>query len=129
VLLESPAAYGFVWSTISVSAWSNQIHQWAHRPDPPRPVRALQRSGILLSLRRHASHHRAPFLDRYCITTGWMNPLLDRFGFWRALERGITRTTGVIPRADEGRTAPPRARMVPRVEATRLPSRSPEEEA
>jgi len=101
VLLEHPSWYAFAWSAIGASASSNQIHQWAHAHAPPPLVRTLQRGGLLLSRRRHAPHHRPPCIDRYCITTGWMNPALDRIGFWRALERVFSRATGVTPRAHE----------------------------
>jgi hypothetical protein len=104
-LLEQPSWYAFAWSAIGVSALSNQIHQWAHSHAPPRFVRRLQRCGLILSRRRHTPHHRPPCIDRYCITTGWMNPPLDRTGFWRALERGISHVSGATPRAHESSTA------------------------
>jgi hypothetical protein len=100
-LLEQPVWYAFAWSAIGVSALSNQLHQWAHSHAPPRFIQQMQRYGLLLSRRRHAPHHRPPCIDRYCITTGWMNPALDGTGFWRALERWITNATGMNPRAHE----------------------------
>ena len=60
----------------------------------------LQDSGIILGRRHHAIHHAAPYLRHYCITTGWMNPLLDRMQFFRRLERGITAVTGAEPHVD-----------------------------
>ena len=101
-LQEHPGWYALVWTTVSVGALSNQFHQWAHAPVPPRLVRALQRYGLVLSMRRHAPHHRSPCIHRYCISTGWLNPSLDAIGFWRGLERAIQRTTGHLPRADDG---------------------------
>jgi len=120
-LLEHPAWYAFAWSTIGVAALSNQIHQWAHMRAPRPFVRRLQRTGLILSPRRHALHHRAPCDERYCISTGWLNPMLDRIGFWRALERGAERATGAVPRAG--------ARVADDNEDTRLGSRSFGEEA
>jgi ubiquitin-conjugating enzyme E2 variant len=121
-LLEHPAGYAFAGSAIVVSALSNQIHQWAHMHAPPRFAHRLQRAGLILSRRRHALHHRAPCVVRYCITTGWMNPALDAIGFWRALEARISRLTGVRPRAHD-------ARVVPAEEVTRLAPHPIEEEA
>jgi ubiquitin-conjugating enzyme E2 variant len=46
-------------------------------------------------------HHAAPYSTHYCITTGWVNPLLVRTGFFRHAERAITAVTGATPRADD----------------------------
>lgn len=104
-LQAHPGLYALAWAAVSVSALSNQLHQWAHSPTPPRPVKLLQRSGLVLSMRRHAPHHRSPCDHRYCISTGWLNPALDAVGFWRGLERAIQSSTGSTPRADDT-TAP-----------------------
>jgi ubiquitin-conjugating enzyme E2 variant len=84
---------------------TNQIHQWAHMPTPPGPVRVLQGLGILLRPVAHAAHHRGGYDRHYCITTGWCNRPLEAIGFFRGLERAITRVTGALPRADERRFA------------------------
>lgn len=80
---------------------TNQIHQWAHMPSPPRAVRWLQRAGVLLGRDEHESHHRGPYDAHYCITTGWCNRPLEIIGFFRRLEAVITRATGLRPRDDE----------------------------
>ncbi|MGE0876878.1 MAG: fatty acid desaturase CarF family protein [Burkholderiales bacterium] len=80
----------------------NQVHKWAHLGSAaPCIVQLAQRAGLILSPRRHAVHHRAPFATDYCIVNGWCNPLLARAGFFRALERVVRRATGAAPRADE----------------------------
>ena len=84
---------------------TNQIHQWAHMHAPPRPVRLLQTLGILLKAPAHAAHHRGEYDRHYCITTGWCNRPLEAIGFFRLLERALTRMTGALPRADEHRFA------------------------
>lgn len=61
-------------------------HGWAHHDAPPRLIQRLQRWGLILSKEHHAQHHVAPHDRHYCITTGWMNPLLDRVGFFRKAE-------------------------------------------
>jgi ubiquitin-conjugating enzyme E2 variant len=81
---------------------TNQFHSWAHREQCPGWVRWLQRSRLALGPAHHAVHHEAPHLGHYCITTGWLNPLLDGIGFFRLLERGITAMTGVPPRLEDG---------------------------
>ena len=86
-----------------VGTMTNQIHQWAHMPTPPRPVRWLQNCGLILGHGAHASHHGHPYDGSYCITTGWCNRILDRIQFFRGLERIITTLTGVEPRQDDAR--------------------------
>jgi ubiquitin-conjugating enzyme E2 variant len=65
---------------------TSQIHRWAHTPSPPRAVAWLQARRLILSPARHRAHHAAPFDRHYCITTGWLNPLLDRARFFQTLE-------------------------------------------
>jgi ubiquitin-conjugating enzyme E2 variant len=92
---------------------TNQIHQWAHMPSPPRLVRILQDAGVILGRHEHAVHHRRPYDVRYCITTGWCNRPLEAAGFFRALERTITRVTGARPRHDDERYDERYARGIP----------------
>ncbi|MEM7411777.1 MAG: fatty acid desaturase CarF family protein [Myxococcota bacterium] len=100
-LLQAPALYALGLAAVVSAAFANQAHQWAHTPRAPRLVRGLQRRGLLLSPGHHLQHHRPPHIGRYCITGGWLNPLLDR-GAWRGLERAIQWVTGVPPREDRG---------------------------
>lgn len=90
-----------------VGMWTNQIHQWAHMPAPPAPVRWLQRRGVLLGHLEHAAHHAGTFDRHYCITTGWWNRPLEAVEFFRRLESAITRVTGARPREDDRRYALP----------------------
>lgn len=98
---ENAFAAGFGWAGVSCAALANQLHQWAHLPRPPLAIRSLQRAGLILSRERHGAHHRAPNTRGYCISTGWSNALLDAVGFWRVMERAITKLTGAEPRAHE----------------------------
>ena len=68
---------------------TNQFHRWAHAHHPPRFARALQRRGLILSPTHHARHHRGRNDRAYCVTSGWLNPLLDRIGFFARIERRI----------------------------------------
>jgi ubiquitin-conjugating enzyme E2 variant len=83
---------------------TNEIHKWAHHDSVPPVVGRLQRARVILSPAHHALHHAAPYDGHYCITTGWLNPLLERADFFRMLERAITFATGAKPRAydDDG---------------------------
>jgi ubiquitin-conjugating enzyme E2 variant len=95
------ALFGFAFCC--VGSMTNQIHQWAHMPVPPAPVRAMQASRLLLGRAEHATHHDRPYDRRYCITTGWCNRPLDAIAFFRRLESAITWLTGVPPRRDDRR--------------------------
>jgi ubiquitin-conjugating enzyme E2 variant len=82
-------------------AFTNQIHKWSHMLKPPMFVQVLQDYRIILSRKDHQIHHHTPFDRYYCITTGWLNPVLGAIGFWKRLENVITNLTGAIPRQDD----------------------------
>jgi hypothetical protein len=82
VLLGSAALFVFL---------TNQFHKWAHADAAPRAVRWLQRAGVILSPRHHAIHHASPHDKYYCITVGWMNPVLHKVRFFRACEAVLGR--------------------------------------
>ncbi len=65
---------------------TNQFHKWAHSDTPPRAAVLLQRWGLILSPDHHNIHHALPHDRQYCITVGWMNPLLNRIQFFRGVE-------------------------------------------
>lgn len=84
-----------------VGANANQIHKWCHAPArAPLVVRALWRVGLLQSPGHHARHHRDEKNRAYCVVTPFVNPVLDRLGFWRALERCIVPFSGAPRRED-----------------------------
>src|SRR5262245_6339352 len=77
-----------VWATILTGslAVTNQIHKWAHLPRVPRPIAWLQTGRLILTPSGHDRHH-ATGAGAFCITTGWLNPALDRLAAFAALER------------------------------------------
>ncbi len=91
----------FLVAFAAASLPTNQVHQWAHRPDPPRLVGWLQRARVILPRADHERHHVPPHVSNYCIATGWCNRALGALGFWARLERWISRLTGAVPRRDE----------------------------
>ena len=95
------AATTFVVALAAFALPTNQVHQWAHMPRPPAPIRFLQGIGIILSREQHVLHHEAPYAMNYCITNGWCNRLLTAVDFFPRAERLITSLTGAEPRADE----------------------------
>ncbi len=65
---------------------TNQFHSWAHEDDVPRFVVLLQRTGLILDPAHHDLHHSGEFDSNYCITNGWMNPLMERTGIFHRIE-------------------------------------------
>ena len=114
LLLTLPAVQGvleghalvqtFLFSFVACGASANQLHLWAHHGQPPRLVRLAQRLGLVLTPERHARHHCRPNTTAYCISTGWLNTVLDRIGFWRRLERLVSHLTGATARAGNATT-------------------------
>lgn len=82
---------------------TNQFHKWAHleEGEAPKLIAALQATRLILSRPHHQLHHTAPYHTYYCITTGWLNWPLHHSRFFRGLERVITATSGMVPRADD----------------------------
>lgn len=108
VVLQLPAANAVLLFVISTTAWlclfslfTNQFHKWAHSVKNPPLILKLQKWGILLSRKHHARHHAGNFDHHYCITTGWLNELLNKTGFFRRTENMITKITGAKPREED----------------------------
>ena len=76
---SSIAAHAFVIAFALAVFATNQMHKWAHAERRSAAVRFLQRTGLILSPAVHDRHHRGDFSNGYCVTTGWLNPLLDRY--------------------------------------------------
>jgi len=68
---------------------TNQFHKWAHQQRPAAPVRWLQASGLILSPAHHGRHHSAPYRQSFCITAGWLDPVLDRTRVFERIEHAI----------------------------------------
>ena len=90
---------GFAAFLLAIFA-TNQIHFWAHAERLPRLVHGLQRRGLILSPRHHASHHQPGYASTYCITSGWMNRVMDSGRLWDGCER-IVAALGVPRALDE----------------------------
>jgi hypothetical protein len=80
---------------------TNQIHKWAHLDRPGPVVRLLQKLRLILTVDHHQVHHTGQHTAHYCITTGWLNPLLDRIRFFRMSEQLIQAVSRLQPREDD----------------------------
>jgi len=82
-------------------SFTNQIHKWAHTRKPSALIGILQQVRFVLSRKDHQVHHHTPFDRYYCITTGWLNPLLGSIAFWKRMENMIAANTNQRPRKDD----------------------------
>jgi len=81
------------WLFIGIlGANANIVHQWAHKfpSEKPRVINWLQKHRILQRPHDHAQHHTRPETRAYCTYTPWLNPILDRIGFWFAIENFLS---------------------------------------
>jgi len=87
---------------LGVGVNANEIHKWAHRTRSENGpvVNLLHRLRILQTARHHGLHHGRAKDTHYCVVTNVLNPVLDRVGLWRGLERGLERAFGWRPRPD-----------------------------
>jgi plasmanylethanolamine desaturase len=85
-----------------LAANANEFHRWAHRTrtENGRMISFLQDAKLLQSRAHHGRHHGGKRNSHYCSITSWVDPVLERIGWWRGLERMIALVTGVVPRID-----------------------------
>jgi ubiquitin-conjugating enzyme E2 variant len=67
---------------------TNLFHKWAHADDVAPLVGWLQRHRLILSPEAHRIHHRT-YTGGYCVTSGWLNRVLDAVDFFGRTERLI----------------------------------------
>ena len=81
---------------------ANVFHAWAHRSrsENGRLIAFLHDVKLLQGRAHHGRHHGGKRNTTYCAITAWMDPVLDRLGFFRVMERMIKAVTGVGPRID-----------------------------
>lgn len=91
----------FLVSLTLLVAITNQCHKWAHEMRPHPWAKWAMDHGLILSAQNHRVHHKGDHDLHYCITTGWLNPILDSINFWRKAEKVVTFLTGAIPRAND----------------------------
>ena len=80
---------------------ANEIHKWNHAPSrAPLIARCLWAVGLLQRPNQHAWHHAHDKNTGYCVVTPFVNPVLDRVHFWRALEHLVVPFFGAPRRED-----------------------------
>lgn len=103
-------------TALLVGGFANELHTWAHRTpeENGRLIRALQKTGLIVSFEHHAAHHRRGKDSHYCTVTSFLNPVLDRITLWRGLELAVWLLFGTAPRCDHS-TRPKHRRSIPRL--------------
>ena len=80
---------------------TNQFHKWAHMKNVSAFIRFLQRTRLILSPAHHKIHHTSPYTRYFCITTGWLNFVLDRTQFFPMAKFTIRRVPFMLKTAEE----------------------------
>jgi plasmanylethanolamine desaturase len=91
-----------VWLFAILAANMNEFHKWTHRSRVENGpfISRLQDWGLLQDAKHHAMHHSGRKDTRYCVTTPFLNPWLDRIRFWERLEKTLERALGWEHRKD-----------------------------
>jgi len=91
-----------VWFISFIGLFAQQAHRWSHAPRGalPKTVIYLQRIGVLQGAKHHWKHHSGPHNTHFCVVTPWLNPIFDRIGVWRFLERLMVPIFGAPRRTD-----------------------------
>jgi hypothetical protein len=78
------------------STLAQYFHGTLHRSDNPWMIRAMRRTGLLMTPQAHAIHHASLRRD-FATNTGWSNPLVNAV-FRVATRRGWLTEAGLEPR-------------------------------
>lgn len=81
-----------------IASQGNEVHGWSHQKCNGL-IRVLQETELVASVKHHAKHHVDPFSKKYCVMSGWLNPVLDGLRFWTAIELVIAAVFRVKPRS------------------------------
>lgn len=73
----------------ALAAVGNETHAWTHSRPQGAMARLLVEMCLVTTPQQHARHHRPPYDAYFCTLTPWLNPILERLHFWRALEAVI----------------------------------------
>jgi ubiquitin-conjugating enzyme E2 variant len=71
---------------------SNEVHAISHRSKRQngKLISFLQKIGIIQTQKMHSIHHTSPYDVNYCVLTNYLNPTLNKIGFWQKMENVIS---------------------------------------
>jgi len=85
-----------VWLPFIFGSFGNLVHRYSHLSpnNIPTVIKWMQWTGFFCSPKHHIGHHLGPngllskqeSFEKYCPMTNYMNPILDRLKFFRAIE-------------------------------------------
>lgn len=90
LLLEWLILGGVGWGGVLLVVYGSQanlFHKWAHQTpmENGKMISAFQKLRLIQSPKHHAVHHKAPYDMQFCILTDWLNPFLEKIGFWNGV--------------------------------------------
>ena len=97
------------WLTLGLLSWllgsalTNSIHQISHMDAPPPVFQTLQRWRIILPPDEHRRHHHGDHSVAYCITNGWMNPVLEHLQVYERIQAVFPPMVAVEPKITPAR--------------------------
>jgi hypothetical protein len=101
LLPSHPFGDSFLGVFLAMVVMSQHFHALSHMKKSQLPplVVALQDNGVILGRKMHGTHHKPPYDVNYCIGSGLWNPLLNRVGVFKRLERFIFSKWSLAPRS------------------------------
>jgi plasmanylethanolamine desaturase len=90
--------------TFLIVGWNaNEVHKWSHQTQKERPriVTLLQKWGVIQSVKEHNKHHSGLKDSHYCTVSPFVNPILEKIGFWNKFEVLIYWVTGARKVVDD----------------------------
>ena len=81
--------FGLSWFIVTAVIFGSiivEIQYYTHVKDVPKWVQPLHKIGIFQSPKHHENHHTS-WDGHYCVVTDWVNPVLNKIGFWKFLKK------------------------------------------
>jgi ubiquitin-conjugating enzyme E2 variant len=102
LLINNPYVLMWMATAISFINLSQELHKWSHQGREATAwwINTLQDYNIIVSRKGHLAHHKPPFEGNYCIVSGHCNPIADKLGLFRGLEKVVYLLTGNMARCE-----------------------------
>lgn len=104
LLPQTVLTYGAVLMILVICTcllFGTTFHNFGHRRARGPLLGFAQKYRIVMTPEHHAVHHMGDHTVHYCAVNGWANPVCDKLGVWRGLEKLIAGLTGAVPREND----------------------------